>query len=225
MRNSKLIPKSSLYKKLRSFGDGGDVIYQGKLPFDEIVVYPSQEQQRDAAARRAEQATEGYRNWSTAVDMSNDDKLWANDKDNPSDFMGWIGHIFGSKPMDCINSASYWITNSRSIAKNSSLFNNPEQYGFSRIFTPQRGDLIQYIDQFGNPVHAGVVTSKTSEGTSVISSNGSGKMNPERNYNPDGSPTSGASSDMSIANAQYYRYTYPKSGVYFKINGEETKGY
>lgn len=224
MRNSKLVPKSNLYKKLRSFSDGGDVIYQGKLPFDEIVVYPSQEQQRNAAARRAEQANVAWRNFDTAADLTEEELLNIRDREHPSGLFGILS-IFRKRDGDCVNTATHLITNSHSIAFNQNLSENPEKYGFSRTNSPQRGDLIQYIDQFGNPVHSGVVTSKTPQGTSVISSNGSGKMNPERKYLSDGSPTSGANSDMSIANARYYRYTYPKSGVYFKINGNETREY
>ena len=136
MANSKLIPKNNIYKKLQSFSDGGDVIYQGKLPFDEIVVYPSQEQQRDAAARRAENATSAWRNFDTASDLTEEEKLSINDKENPSNFFGWITRIFGRTNGDCINTATHWITNAHSVALNQHLFENPEKYGFSRVSSP-----------------------------------------------------------------------------------------
>ena len=226
MKNSKLVPKNNLYKKLRSFDEGGDIIYEGKLPFDGIVVYPSQKQQREAAAKRAENATSAWRNFDTASDLTEQEKLSIKDKENPSGFFGLMTRILGRTNGDCINTATHWITNAHSVAINQRLFENPEKYGFSRVSLPQRGDLIQYIGQGERyPSHAGIVLSRDQNGTSVRSSNGDGKINPVRNYTADGKATSRAFTDMDIDNAIYYRYTYPKSGVYFEINGKETKDY
>lgn len=46
--------------------------YRGVLPFEEIVVFPTQREQRNLAARRMEQATTSYQDFSKAQDVDPD---------------------------------------------------------------------------------------------------------------------------------------------------------
>lgn len=188
--------------------------YQGKLPFDEIVVFPTQEQQRELAARRAENATSPHFDFSKAQDITENDRKWYNDKGN-----GWFW--FMKKPLNCINTATHWITNDSTLAKNRSLLETPEKFGYAPISkkNAQRGDLIQYVNERGVPDHAGVIIANEPYVTAVRSSNGGSGINPIREYNSEGINTEDRY-DPDIKNANYYRYTYPHSGVYFKVNGE-----
>lgn len=189
-------------------------IYQGKLPFDEIVVFPTQEQQRELAARRAENATSPHFDFSKAQDITENDRKWYNDKGN-----GWFR--FMKKPPNCINTATHWITNDSTLARNRSLLEIPEKFGYTPISkkNAQRGDLIQYVNERGVPDHAGVIIANEPYVTAVRSSNGGSGINPIREYNSEGINTEDRY-DPDIKNANYYRYTYPYSGVYFKVNGE-----
>ncbi len=190
----------------------GGKLYKGSLPFKEVIVYPSQEQQRNRAAKRAEDSKISYRNWTNALDMTDQEKDKATNRDS-SNIIEYIKTSFGRTCYDCINTASHWVTNNQTISKNKSLFTNPKKYGFKKITNPQRGDLVQYIDKDKNPYHAGIILSNNSNGITVKSSTGYKELNPIRYYNSDGS-SKGDYDD--IKQAIYYRYTYPRSGVYFE---------
>lgn len=191
--------------------------YKGKLPFDEIVVFPSQEQQRELAAKRAEKATNPHFDFSKAQDINENDRKWYNDRGN-----GWFW--FMQKPLNCINTATHWITNDSTLARNRSLLETPEKFGYTPITKKEakRGDLIQYANERGVPEHAGVILENNHYVTAVRSSMGGSNINPIREYNSEGINTEDRY-DPDIKNANYYRYTYPHSGVYFKVNGKLTQ--
>lgn len=194
-----------------------DKTYEGTLPFEEVVVYPSQEQQREAAARRTELATEPHYDFSKVQDITPLQRKWYNIKGK-----GLLG--FYTKPANCINSATYWITNDSTIAKNKSLVDTPQKFGYTPITRneAQRGDLIQYTDGNDQPYHAGVVLQNDGNTTLVRSSSGESWLNPIRRYNSDGVDIDDRMG-ANIGGANYYRYNYPNSGVYFRINGKLIK--
>ena len=72
------------------------------------------------------------------------------------------------------------------------------------------------------PEHAGVILENNHYVTAVRSSTGGSNINPIREYNSEGINTEDRY-DPDIKNANYYRYTYPHSGVYFKVNGKLTQ--
>lgn len=186
--------------------------YQGKLPFDEIVIFPSQKQQRDMAIKRADNATKPHFDFSKAQDIDKFRKLLYN---SPT-FNNYI------RASNCLNTATYWITGNQTISANKNLLDNPEKYGYKRISKEEAepGDLTQYLYPSKEPFHAGIVLENDENGTVVKSSDGNTQLNPIRYYNSNGYDMEGMG---DIVGNLYYRYTYPYSGVYFKQNGKLIK--
>ena len=195
-----------------------DVIYNGILPFSEIVVYPSQEEQRKLAVKRAEKAELPHFDFSKALDIS---------KERAEDYTSreWCKHPLFRPwlPKNCINTATYWITGNNTISANKHLLDNPEKYGYKRIskHEAEPGDLTQYyFPDTNHAYHAGVVLENNDDGTVIKSSSGSDKLNPIRYYDTEGVDMEDPYYNDDIKNNLYYRYTYPYSGVYFNYNGK-----
>ena len=195
-----------------------DLIYQGILPFDGLVVYPSQEEQRSLAAKRAKEATSPYFDFSKAMDLLSGqakEYTFRGKLKNPL-LKAWI-------PPNCINTASYWVTGNNTISANKHLFDNPAKYGYTRISKEeaQPGDLTQYYSPSSKkPYHAGIILDNNEYRTIIKSSDGFNKLNPIRYYDSEGLDMDDPKYNDNIKNNLYYRYTYPYSGVYFEQNGK-----
>lgn len=203
---------------------------KGRLPFKEVVVYPSQEQQRKAAVRRTLAATTPNTNFNNAIDLTNNERKKLNDMQKANWFEQLInGYI--RFPYNCINTATGWITNNKqTIARNKNLYDNPEKYGYKEVSfnEAQPGDLMQYISD-NVPWHSAVLVSKDNIDKNskkllniknrkhytsfyVKSSSGDDKLNPIRHYSLE--EIGKENSDLDSM-PKFYRYTYPNSGVKF----------
>lgn len=191
--------------------------YQGQLPF-EIIVYPTQEQQRQLAAKRALEAEYPNMFFGLAQDLTDAERINLNirSKKIAEGKWGFLDKLFQATPYNCINTATNWITNGKfTIAKNKNLQKDPKKYGFTPIpyHMVEPGDLMQYMGVDGTPWHAAVVTDKNGNTWSVKSSTGDTELNDIRTYNIKEIGT--VDSDLDTKPV-FYRYTYPNSGVNFK---------
>lgn len=194
---------------------------QGRLPFKEVVVYPSQEQQRRATVRRTLAATAPNYDFSYADDLTSNQKYHINKMADANWFEKLINGYFRS-PYNCINTATGWITNGKhTIARNQNLYDDPNKYGYKEVKYDelQPGDLIQYIME-GRPWHAGIVVDKGTKFKQgkqlhtfkVRSSNGYDSINPIRHYSLE--QVGNENSDIEEM-PKFYRYIYPNAGVKF----------
>lgn len=190
--------------------------YRGVLPFEEIVVFPTQREQRNLAARRMEQATTSYQDFSRAQDVDPDKRAeFTRKAKNPS---------LRNNVFDCLNTSTRMVTNDSTVAKTMSLYSDPGKFRYTRLHPDyvERGDIIYYNRINGLPYHAGMVLKRTEHQTQVRSSNGSGILNPIRQYDRYGNLV-GHPTAENIRSSTYYRYDYPYHGVYFKQNGKLNK--
>ena len=151
---------------------------QGHLPFKEVVVYPSQEQQRKATVRRTLAATTPNYDFSHADDLTNNQKYHINKMADANWFEKLINGYFRS-PYNCINTATGWVTNGKhTIARNQNLYDNPNKYGFKEISSDEMlpGDLVQSFNN-GIPEHSLIFDSYDDSGVPLYnySKGGEGK--------------------------------------------------
>lgn len=204
--------------------------YKGTLPFKEVIVYPSQEQQQKAAVRRALSATTPNTDFSNAVDLNNNERKRLNHMQRANRFERLING-YTKFPYNCINTATGWITNNKqTIARNKNLYDNPEKYGYKEVSfnEAQPGDLMQYIMD-NTPWHSGVLVSKDDidkngkksintknrkhyTSFTVRSSTGNDKLNPIRRYSLE---EIGSENSVLEQMPKFYRYIYPNSGIKF----------
>lgn len=191
-------------------------LYTAHFPLANIVVYPSQEQQQQAAVQRALTATTPNKYFHNAVDLSDEDKVRFTNR--ALEYTHLLQNLFLQYPHNCINTTTSWVTNGGdTLAKNSSLMNTPSAYGYTEITYDQvqPGDVMQYMKK-KEPWHAGMVVEKKGQQWKIKSSDGGSNINPTRTYT---TQQIGAPGEETLTHQpRFYRYNYPNTGVHFKIS-------
>ena len=136
------------------------------------------------AARRMMARTEPYYDFMNAINLPQNKREWYTKRGK------WphVASKLGLLPMNCINTATYAITQGPTVSSNQHLYDNPGLYDYVRVNpdSVRVGDLVQYADfKDGQvvPHHAGVVTGVPEEKVKVVSSQGNTYMNEEWVHN------------------------------------------
>lgn len=148
--------------------------------------------------------------FSRAQDLTPTQRFWYN-----FPMRGLFGDNLFRKPYNCINTATKWITNDSTLSQNKKLKSNPQKYGYTNIpiENVDSGDLMQYLNAYNEPYHAGVVLSNNNDTVKVRYSTGGDDLNPIKEYH-----------QSNIQNQSlFYNYKYPRSGGYVKRSNKLIK--